>query len=106
MEEVIILVLGQALGVEDREPNLLLLNQLQENGIVVNNVPSRLPGGDVKNPYSIYFLEEDITIQLKVKEVVWRFDTRIPTQSNLDTCKHIFLTNNSKWGHIGSGLDQ
>ena len=35
-------------------------------------------------------------IQLKVKGVMSGFDTRIRTQSEVDSCKHIVLTNGSK----------
>ena len=45
-------------------------------------------------------------IQLKVKGLMSGFDTRILTQSELDTCKHIFLTHDSKWNPSGSELEQ
>ena len=45
-------------------------------------------------------------IQLKVKGVISVFDTRIPTQSELDTCKHKILTNELKWDPSGLDLDQ
>ena len=90
---------------EDQDTSLLLPNQLQANVITDNNVPSRLHGGDVENPHSIYVPEEYVTIQLKVKGVMSGFDTRIPTQSELDMCRHIVLTNNSKWDPISSELD-
>ena len=93
---MIILVLHQSLGIEDQGPSFLCPNQLRSNGITVNDVPAFLPSKDVKNPHSIHVLEEDVTIQLKVKGVISEFDTRIPKKSKLDTCKHIVLTNDSK----------
>ena len=68
---------------------MLFPNQLRVNGITVDDVPRNLPGGDVGNPHSMYVPEEDVTIQLKVKRVMSGFDTRIITQSELDTCTHI-----------------
>ena len=105
IREVIILVLHQALRIEDQEPSFLWPNQLQENGTTVNDVLRSLPVGEVENPHSIYVLEEDVTIQLKVKGVMSGFDTRIPTQIKLDTCKHIILTNDSQWDPSGSDLE-
>ena len=55
--EGIILVLHQDLKMEDQEPSLIYLNQLWANRITVNDVPRSLPGGDVKNPNSIYVPE-------------------------------------------------
>ena len=56
----------------------------------MNDIPSKLPGGDVKIPHSIYIPEEKlseripseeyITISLRVKGVVSVFYTSIPTQ--------------------------
>ena len=51
---VIILVLHQYVIIEDQEPTLLCPNQLQENGIIVNDVSRSLPGGDIGSPHSIY----------------------------------------------------
>ena len=87
--EVIILVFHQALGIEDPKPFFLSPNQLRANGITVNIAARMLPDGDVGNPHSMYVPEEDVTIQLKVKRVMSGFDTRIITQSELDTCTHI-----------------
>ena len=56
--EVFIMVLHKSIGIEDQEPSLLCLNQLQENVITVKDVPKILPDGDVKKPHSIYIPEE------------------------------------------------
>ena len=86
----------QALGIEDQKPSSIFQKQLRKNGITVNDIPRSLPVEDIENPHSIYVSEEDITIQLKVEGVMSGFDTRITTQSKLNTCKHIVLTKDYK----------
>ena len=104
--EVFIMVLHQALGMEEQEPSLLCPNQLRMNGILVNDVPRSLPGGDIKNAHSMVIPEADLKVPLKVNGVMSSFDTRIPTESELETCTHIVLTNDSKWDPNSSDLEQ
>ena len=52
-----VMVLHKSRGIEDQEPSLLCLNQLQENVITVKDVPMILPDGYVQKPHSIYILE-------------------------------------------------
>ena len=104
MGEVLILILNQDLGIEDPEPNFICLNQLRTNGITVNNVTRILPGGDVKNPHSIYIPGEDVAIPLKVKGLMSGFGTRIPKKHEFDSCAHVVLTNDSRWDPSGSDI--
>ena len=98
------MVLHKSIGIEDQEPSLLCLNQLQANVITVKDVPKILPDGDVKKPHSIYIPEEYVTILLTVKGVISGFDTGIPTQYKLNTCAHAVLTNNSICDLRGSDI--
>ncbi len=93
-----ILILGQALYMGDRvKTTLLCPNQMRANGIIVEDVPMHLAPKDKPSLHSIYSQEDDFVIPLSLKGVFSCFATRTPTWDEIETCKHIKLTDEFNW---------
>jgi hypothetical protein len=93
-----ILVIGQALYMGDKVKSTFLCpNQLRANGLVVDNIPKHLAPKDRPSSHSIYSPDDDYVIPLNMKGIFSGFETRTPTWEELDTCRHIKLTNDHAW---------
>jgi hypothetical protein len=95
-----ILILGQSIYMADTMNfTLLCLNQMRKNGIIVNDCPKHLAPPNSQSTHSLICSEEDqeIHIKLHLNGVTSFFETRIPTETEIKTCKWIFLTNDTSW---------
>jgi hypothetical protein len=93
-----ILILGQSLYIGDKvKTTLLCPNQMRANGIIVDDVPMHLAPKDKPSLHSIYSPEDDFVIPLSLKGVFSCFVMHTPTWEEIETCKHIKLTEEYNW---------
>ena len=95
-----ILIIGHAIYMADSMPNTLICpNQLRKHGVVVDDCPRHL--SPVSNPSSHSITcrneERELQIELKLQGVTSYFNTRTPTQTELETCKWIYLSDEYHW---------
>ncbi len=89
--ETVILVVNQALCFGDSMSNSLLnLNQLQHFGTTVQDNPFDKRG-------LFIMTEDDTMIPMMTRGTTISFESRTPTQSELETCRHITLTSDLEW---------
>jgi hypothetical protein len=89
------LVCHQSLYFGDRldgNPSLLNPNQLRLNGIDVFDIPKQF---DSHSPHAI--VAGDLTIPLDLQGVCSGFESRKPTDRELDECPRIDLTSDLEW---------
>jgi len=103
-----ILILGQALYMGDKVKNTLLCpNQMRAYGIIVDDVPLHLAPRDKPSTHSIFSPKDEFTIPLIMKGIFSCFFTRTPTWEEIETCKHVKLTDEFNWDpHSGDFQEQ
>jgi hypothetical protein len=103
-----ILILGQALYMGDKVKNTLLCpNQMRAYGIIVDDVPLHLAPRDKPSTHSIFSPKDEFTIPLIMKGIFSCFSTRTPTWEEIETCKHVKLTDEFNWDpHSGDFQEQ
>ena len=102
-----ILILNQALYLGDKVDNTLLCpNQLRSYGIIVDDIPIHLAPPNYPATHSIHCPEQDLQIPLSLMGVFSYFDTRTPTQEELDTCKWVILTDPNVWEPHSSSFQE
>lgn len=75
-----ILIIGQAIYMEDTMPNTLLCpNQLRSNGLIVEECPKHLAPREKPSLHAIVCHQEDLIIPLNLQGVTSYFVTRTPT---------------------------
>ena len=81
-----VLIIHQALYFEQLRHNLLCPNQLRQHGIIVNDTPLYflLPEQRREDDHRIVIPETDLSINLKLRGVISYFETRKPTQEEID----------------------
>jgi hypothetical protein len=92
-----ILIMGQAIYMENMPNSLLCPNQLRYNGICVDDCPKHLAPRDRPSSHSIYSVDDDFNIPLSLMGVTSYFVTRTPTTQEIETCKWITLTSENNW---------
>ncbi len=93
-----ILILRKSLYMGDKvKTTLLCPNQMRANGITVEDVPMHLAPKDKPSLHSIYSPEDDFVIPLSLKGVFSCFVMHTPTWEEIETCKHIKLTEEYNW---------
>ena len=96
-----VLVIHQALYFEQLRHNLFSPNQLRQHGIIVNDTPLYFipPGQRGENDHRIVIPEIDLSIDLKLRGVISYFETRKPTQEEIDgiNAKSVEITTDSQW---------
>lgn len=99
--QVYILVFNEALYFGDRmKHSLLCPNQMRDNGIVVDDTPKQYSKAST---HSIYIPDRDLRIPLTMDGVVSGFDTRTPTNEELDNIdRHIEMTSAMEWNPSSS----
>jgi len=104
----IILILGQALYMGDKvKTTLLCPNQMRAQGIIVDDVPLHLAPKNKPSTHSIYSPDDDFEIPLTMKGIFSCFATRTPTWDEIETCRHVKLTNEFSWDpHSGDFQEQ
>jgi hypothetical protein len=96
--ETTILVIGQAIYMGDKVQNTLLCpNQMRVNGIHVDDIPMHLAPSSKPSTHSIHCPDDNFNIPLFLKGIFSYFPSRTPTKDELETCKHIYLTNDMYW---------
>jgi hypothetical protein len=96
--ETFILILGQALYMgEHVESTLLCPNQLRYNGVEVDDCPKHLAPPNKPSTHSIFIPESQLRLPLCLKGPISLFDSRSPTQYELEHCKWVHLTNDEVW---------
>ncbi|MFN9982420.1 MAG: hypothetical protein ACK53Y_21010, partial [bacterium] len=90
-----ILVINQALLVPDLETTLLNPNQMQANGIIINDVPKHLTQDPTETSHSIYCPAEHLRIPLQLRGIISGFRTRLPTINEIESCEWVTLTTES-----------
>jgi hypothetical protein len=78
------------------EHTLICPNQMRYNGIIVDDIPRHL-SHDRKSTHSLYFPNENRSLPLKLKGVIFYLDTRFPTQGEINNCRWLTATNDSIW---------
>ena len=102
-----ILVLGQAIYMENMANSLICPNQLRANGLVVEDCPRHLSPKDRPSSHSIYSANDDFNIPLSLAGVTSYFYTRTPTVHELESCQWITLSNENDWDpHLEHFMDQ
>lgn len=97
-----VLYFHQAMYFKDMTRHLLCPAQMRHNQVVVNEVPllHLAPEDRHALSHSIVFQEPPLHIPLKLAGTVSYFQTRRPTQAELDTnrdCVHVNVTSDSYW---------
>jgi hypothetical protein len=102
-----ILIIGQALYLEDKVNNTLLCpNQLRAYGINVDDTPIHLAPKDKPSTHSIHSPDENFTIPLYLKGVFSYFPSRTPMIEELETCQRIQLTDEFEWNPHSDGFQE
>jgi hypothetical protein len=76
--------------------SLLNPNQMQCNGLVVDDVPLHL-SHDKEATHSVYFPDAKLRLPLLMEGVVSYLPTRKPTSHEIETCDHLQLTAEDDW---------
>jgi hypothetical protein len=93
-----ILILGQAIYMgEDVVHTLLCPNQLRYNGVVVDECPKHLAPKNKPCTHAIHVPEQGVTIPLKMSGTMSVFETRTPSQEELESCMWVSLTGDEVW---------
>jgi len=93
-----ILVIGQAIYMgSDVEHTLLCPNQLRYNGVIVEECPKHLAPRSKPSNHAISVPEQGVTIPLKMAGTMSVFDSRTPTQEELESCMWVILTGDEIW---------
>ena len=92
--ETIILVFGQGLWFGERMPNKSLLNpnQCRSFGISLCDDPT-----DAHRELGIYVPSSDLMIPMIMNGSICSIMTRCPTYDELDSCRHILLSDEHNW---------
>ena len=91
--ETLVLLFPESLYFGDRLPNSLLCpNQMRAYGAKVSDVPRQY---DITSSHSIQV--HGITIPLDMNGVISYFDSRKPTEDELDNCRRVTMTSDDKW---------
>jgi Reverse transcriptase (RNA-dependent DNA polymerase) len=91
--ETIVLLFPESLYFGDRLPHSLLCpNQMRAYGTRVEDVPRQY---DISSGHSIQV--QDIVIPLDMDGVISYFESRKPTDFELDNCRRVTLTSDTKW---------
>lgn len=78
---------------------------MRSHGLIVNNFPTHLAPSDNKTnngTHSIYVLSHNITIPLQLNGVISYFNTRYPTNRELNSFVHIEMTSQAEWNPYDS----
>jgi len=95
--ETFILIFEQALYMGDRMSHTLIFpNQARTNGVIVDDVPQHL-SHDNSSTHSIYFPNEQIRLPLCLRGIISYLPTRYPTDSELNECRWLVVTNDTPW---------
>ena len=78
------------------EHTILVPMQARENGVIIDDVPSRLCPYN-KSTQSIYFPEENSRIPIEFHGPIPFIRIRYPTDADMDSYQWITLTSNSDW---------
>jgi len=93
-----ILVIGQAIYMgSDVKHTLLCPNQLRYNGVIVEECPKHLAPRSKPSNHAISVPEQGVTIPLKMAGTMSVFDSRTPTQEELESCMWVILTGDEIW---------
>mmetsp|Transcript_24287 Transcript_24287/g.34810 ORF Transcript_24287/g.34810 Transcript_24287/m.34810 type:complete len:1184 (-) Transcript_24287:1334-4885(-) len=100
-----ILVLNHVLYFGPSIQNILLNpNQIRSNGIVVDDVPKHLSGGD--STHSIFLPEEELRLPLKCYGCLSYLSVRRPTLSEINNCSTYELTSPHPWDPYSSDFQE
>ena len=96
--DTVILIFGQAIYLGDQiQASLLCPNQLRAHGVTVDDIPRHLAPPDRPSNHSIYCPDDELNIPLSLKGIISYFNSRTPTQEELNTCKWVILTDEHEW---------
>jgi hypothetical protein len=90
--EVLLLVIHQAIYIEEITNHLLCPMQLRMNDITLNEEPKFCSANPTDETHAITIPGEDVRIPLSLSGVTSYFTTRKPTDSEWTTCRRIELT--------------
>ncbi len=91
--EVVILVVHNAILIDEMDNNLLCPMQLRMNDVKVDECPRYLADNPDDNSHSIHFPNDDnFLIPLYLHGVTSYFNTRKPTQAEYQICRQIEMT--------------
>ncbi|MGH3054118.1 MAG: hypothetical protein ACRDL7_03970, partial [Gaiellaceae bacterium] len=100
LQETLILVFPQSLYFgSSMENSLLCPNQLRANGIVVDTCPRQYTKGE--SLHGIYSSNDDIFFPFSMHGCISYLPSRLPTDDELKTCQHIYLTSDADWDPYG-----
>ena len=101
MGETYILVIAEALYFGNQiNVTLLNPNQMRNNGVKVENVPVQY---DKKSGHCIQ--ADGLNIPLKMNGVISYFDSRYPSEEELENCTRIYLTADIPWEPYSSTFE-
>jgi hypothetical protein len=95
--ETLILVFSQALYMGDSmEHTLVCPNQVRYNGVVIDDVPRHL-SYNKSSTHSIFFPDNDVRIPLQLNGIISCFQTRLPSDREIQNCRWLVVTNDLPW---------
>jgi len=93
-----ILIIGQAIFMGEKIKNTLLCpNQLRSFGLVVDDIPMHLAPPNKPSTHSISSPENNFAIPLSMKGVFSYFPSCTHTAEELETCRHVHITDEFEW---------
>jgi hypothetical protein len=90
--EVIMLVIHQAIYIEELTNHLLCPMQLRMNDLSINEEPKFCLANPTDDTHAITIKHEDIRIPLSLNGVTSYFVTRKPSEEEWNSCRHIEMT--------------
>ena len=90
-----VLIAKNVLYVPTLEHNLIAPFILRESGAFVNETPKIQVNSPSIHDHSIYYQDHQLRIPLRLKGIFSYFETRKPTQEEIEGCDKIFITPDS-----------
>ncbi len=98
MGKTLILIINQSLYFGDSlSVTLLNPNQMQENGLEVDDVPKHLARDPTKATHSIYIPKQNIRLPLSICGVISCLPVRKPSVTEIENSRWVILTSNREW---------
>ena len=82
--KVFILLFNDSLDILKKEKMIIFFNRLRPNGVVVEYFTKNVAPQGIHSPYSIHFIENDLSLRLHIGGVIFYFYIKHTTQKDID----------------------
>ena len=100
-----LLMFQQCLSLPKLRPSLICPNQLQENKIIVDDVPKHL-SPDGKSEHHISVEEMELKMPLELRGVISYLPMRYPTVEDLRMCEQVYMTSSDEWDPYSNDFER